>query len=493
LTAELEEQTAQHKHAQRSRAWLMRAEPWVPHPWGNGLVTPTRGQYAGTAMTPNSALAETLGYGGAKAECNLERGPVIEPGREPSESERDDWPRQLEVRAPFPWFGGKSRVCEPVWRAFGADIPNYIEPFAGSLGMLLGRPGGPGKIETVNDRDRYLANFWRAVTADPMGVALAADWPVNEADLHARHRWLVNRDEFRERMHVDPDFYDVKIAGWWVWGLCQWIGGGWCNEPNNRKHPKLDGIGKGVHSDAARSRGAERVDEANRPELAGAGKGIHAGFASPRPGSRPNLGGSQGIHTDDGLHQKMPHLAIGTSDHFGGRGIITAQSRELFAMGLPALGNDRGLNGVSAIPCLEWFTLLQRRLRRVRVACGDWRRVLGDSVLGKGKNVGGRRPCGVFFDPPYSHAIRDPWLYAEDAPGISDEVRDWAIEHGDDPELRIALCGYAGEHVMPKGWTEFAWKGARGYAADDNNNRELERIWFSPHCLPPVPRQGSLF
>lgn len=28
------------------------------------------------------------------------------------------------TRAPFPWFGGKRRVADLVWRAFGPDVPN---------------------------------------------------------------------------------------------------------------------------------------------------------------------------------------------------------------------------------------------------------------------------------------------------------------------------------------------------------------------------------
>ena len=55
------------------------------------------------------------------------------------------------LRAPFPWFGGKSRVAHIVWSHFG-DVRNYVEPFAGSLAVLLGRPTEP-KIETVNDLD----------------------------------------------------------------------------------------------------------------------------------------------------------------------------------------------------------------------------------------------------------------------------------------------------------------------------------------------------
>jgi hypothetical protein len=129
------------------------------------------------------------------------------------------------MRAPFPWFGGKSRVASLVWERFG-NVPNYVEPFFGSGAVLLARPTAPG-TETINDLDCYVANFWRAVQADPEAVARFADWPVNEADLHARHKWLVTREEFREGMKSDPTFFDSKVAGWWVWGLCSWIGTGW--------------------------------------------------------------------------------------------------------------------------------------------------------------------------------------------------------------------------------------------------------------------------
>lgn len=372
----------------------------------------------------------------------------------------------VDLRAPFPWFGGKSRVAHLVWPAFGAEVNNYVEPFCGSLAMLLGRPGGPGKIETVNDADRFLANFWRAVRHAPLDVAKHADWPVNEADLHARHLWLVNQGEFRERMHTEPDYFDAKIAGYWVWGICQWIGGGWCAEPKNRKHPNLDGIGKGIHAD----RGHQK-----RPHMAGLGKGVHSEAGHPDR-QRPHMSGD---HVGMGVHAYSP----------GRRPQISSAGQGVH---LPSLGNDRGMHGVAAAPAAEWFLRLQQRLRRVRVACGDWRRVLGPSVLGKGKNVGGRRPCAVFLDPPYEPDLRCRYLYTEDAPNISAEVREWALEHGDDPDLRIALCGYAGEHEMPSSWRELAWKAGRGYAGAENDNSSKERIWFSPHCRT-VRRQASLF
>jgi len=95
----------------------------------------------------------------------------------------------MTLGAPFPYFGGKSRAAHLIWERFG-DPANFVEPFAGSLAVLLARPTEP-RIETVNDLDCHIANFWRAVQSDPDAVAKWCDWPVNEADLHARHLWLV--------------------------------------------------------------------------------------------------------------------------------------------------------------------------------------------------------------------------------------------------------------------------------------------------------------
>lgn len=303
-----------------------------------------------------------------------------------------------KLKAPFPYFGGKSRAAAEIWRRFG-DVPNYVEPFAGSLAVLLQRPHKP-RTETVNDLNSYLANFWRALAADPMEVARWADWPVNEADLHARHLWLVGREGFRERMKADPDFYDAKIAGWWVWGVCQWIGSGWCAE-----HTYYDS------------------DE-----------------------------------TDHGAHiaQQLPHL--------GDAG-----------MGINA---DRG-------DIYDYFAHLSARLRRVRVCCGDWRRVLGSSPTEK---LG---VTGILLDPPYADtADRTADLYGVDSLSVAHDVREWAIANGDNPMLRIALCGYEGEHQMPDGWSVYAWKAGGGYGSQSQtsngrDNAHRERIWFSPHCIKP--------
>ena len=122
------------------------------------------------------------------------------------------------MKAPFAWFGGKSKVAPEVWRRFG-EIKSYVEPFFGSGAVLLGRPAPWEGTETVNDLDGFVCNFWRALAADPEGAAIAADWPLNECDLRARHAYLIQRREsLTTRLEADPRFFDAKIAGWWAWG-----------------------------------------------------------------------------------------------------------------------------------------------------------------------------------------------------------------------------------------------------------------------------------
>jgi len=199
-----------------------------------------------------------------------------------------------QLKAPFPYFGGKSRVADVVWDRLG-NVDNYVEPFAGSLAVLLRRPE-VGKIETINDRNHFVANFWRAVQADPEGVAEYADNPVSEADLHARHEYLVNSHntiEFRDRMKSDPEFFDSRFAGWWVWGQCCWIGGGWCDDSHrnckaNNSRPNFgpDSQGNGVNRPSKMplcdSRGSKGVNGQSQqlPDLAGDGGAFGRGVAS---------------------------------------------------------------------------------------------------------------------------------------------------------------------------------------------------------------------
>jgi hypothetical protein len=136
----------------------------------------------------------------------------------------------------------------------------------------------------------------------------------------------------------------------------------------------------------------------------------------------------------------------------------------------------------------SWFYDLADRLRRVRVCCGDWKRILGPSPT---TCIG---TTAIFLDPPYGVDDRSE-CYSEDSFSVAKEVTAWAIENGDNPGLRIALCGYAGEHDVLEGlgWDVIAWKAHGGYARGGSSllNGERERIWFSPHCLQPAQPNGK--
>ena len=317
-----------------------------------------------------------------------------------------------ELKAPFPYFGGKSRAAPVVWAAFGDDVRNYVEPFSGSAAMLLGAPDGK-RIETINDFDGFVANFWRAISHDPEAVAQWADWPCIEADLEARHAWLVNRADRLRWQLEDPDFYDAKIAGWWVWGACNWIGSGWCS-------------GSGPH----KTNGANLYDARKLPHLGDAGQGIN---------------------------RQLPHLGD------AGKGI------------------NRASGGMTRSEFIhEWFGKLYQRLRDVRVTCGDWSRVVKDSVTTR------HGLTAVFLDPPYTKGAMDYGAGGMGL-GIADAVREWCAANGDNPKLRIVLCGHAGEHddLLDLGWQLRTWKARKGYAqtVDAKANAASETLWCSPHCV----------
>lgn len=62
-------------------------------------------------------------------------------------------------KTPWPWFGGKADAAPAVWSALG-NVDHYVEPFAGSLAVLLRRPHVANRThhsETVNDLDGLLS------------------------------------------------------------------------------------------------------------------------------------------------------------------------------------------------------------------------------------------------------------------------------------------------------------------------------------------------
>lgn len=355
--------------------------------------------------------------------------------------------------------------------------------------------------EGLASHNCYLSNFWRALQHDPDGVAHYADWPVNEADLHARHRWLVETARVTaEKVMTDPDFYDTKIAGWWVWGQCLWIGSGWCQKPEWTGRVNGGRAARGILTEQY-GRAGYGVDQKRRPQLSTANALLSQRTAATRGGenpheqhNRPHVTDDRGvIGTNPANHNKRPKMRERGDDGVayrrwqgGGAGGGSGVHSPSLSKQKPALNGDAGASGhgihasafdLKTVGLYAYMNELAARLRRVRVCCGDWKRVLTPSVT---TYIG---TCGVFLDPPYAHDLRER-CYSEDH-DISAEVREWALANGDNPEMRIALCGYEGEHQMPDSWECVPWKAHGGYSRSERGvaNRARERIWFSPHCI----------
>lgn len=327
------------------------------------------------------------------------------------------------LAAPFPWFGGKRLAAEVIWRALG-DVGGYVEPFAGSAANLLARPTFRGpRVETINDADGWLVNAWRAIKYAPYDVANHAAGPVSEVDYHARLAWLHERrtTELVAWLEGDPEHYDAKAAGWWLYVLACGIGDPFAPGPWRAVDGYLRDAGQGV---------TRRL-----PHLGDAGKGVTR--------SLPHLG-----NAGQGVTRAMPHLGN------AGRGVARTH-----------------ISGLES-----YMGELASRLQRVRITCGDWRRVVTPSVA---RATAGNSTIGVLLDPPYATGSD---LYADrNGQGVADDVRRWCL---DAPSAyRIVLCGYETDHdeLLEHGWRKEHGRAGAGYSSDPQAGRR-ERLWLSPSC-----------
>jgi DNA adenine methylase len=219
------------------------------------------------------------------------------------------------LRAPFPWYGSKLKAAALIELLLG-PINNFVIPFAGSLGELLGR-SEPARVETVNDLDGFVVNAWRGLTHSPEEMARLCDHPVHEATMHAVHELLLSRaEQLADLVRSGPTAHDVELAAWWVWGASCWLGSGWCREPSS-KVPRIGG-------------------QDGKP---------HPGLGVARPW----------VTLPPAASQAMPMLSGGDGYPAHGQGVHASHQRERLA---------------------EYFAALAARLRWVRITCGEWDRIL---------------------------------------------------------------------------------------------------------------------
>ncbi|MGK9450286.1 DNA adenine methylase [Acidithiobacillus caldus] len=127
----------------------------------------------------------------------------------------------MSVTPAFSWMGGKNRIRDRIVPyTIGASL--YVEPFAGALNVLLGRPCKG--MEVVNDRDERIVNFYRVLQDDVLRDRLMQKLKYTP----------YARSEFGRALNVLRDSESGSINRAWAFFVAQnqGISGGGCNASN---------------------------------------------------------------------------------------------------------------------------------------------------------------------------------------------------------------------------------------------------------------------
>lgn len=103
------------------------------------------------------------------------------------------------MKPPFTYYGGKTTLASQIAALFPPHR-HYVEPFAGSLAVLLAKP--PTKLETVNDIDQDLMTFWRVLRERPEDLARVCEFTPHARAEHVAARDLSVEDELERARRV---------------------------------------------------------------------------------------------------------------------------------------------------------------------------------------------------------------------------------------------------------------------------------------------------
>ena len=372
----------------------------------------------------------------------------------------------------MPYNGSKRRWAPRIWQAFGDTLetspPIYLEPFAGSLAVLLANPHGPARREVVCDRSPGISNFWRSIQRDPDAVAYWADYPTVHHDLTARDAWLARWNaENAARCVEDADWYDPQAAGWWAWAKSNLISGEPGEYEHNKRVPFLTG-----HNHGGQGVQPQRTDIPCVNDRGG--KGVQAQRAAIPFVAGKDMSGKGVTVQRDGI----PHVPD-TGFHTG-KGTQKALHN----------GSPLPLDGTRLQP---WMRALCERLKGVIVLNRGWQSCLTKPMLMSSYMA--HHACAILLDPPYKTEGRSR-IYASDHDGTSDqcaeESYEWAVEHGKQGRYRIAYCAHENDFPVPPGWTAEVMSFGSGMRSEARRNAIRDQVMFSPGCFAPV-EQADIF
>jgi DNA adenine methylase len=104
------------------------------------------------------------------------------------------------VRPPVAYYGGKMTIADRIV-SYLPPHEHYVEPYCGSCAVLLAKPRS--RMETVNDIDTRLMQFWRVLRDHPAELARVID-----ATPHSRAEFAAARDR------ADDELEDARRV--WV-------------------------------------------------------------------------------------------------------------------------------------------------------------------------------------------------------------------------------------------------------------------------------------
>jgi len=375
------------------------------------------------------------------------------------------------LTAPFPYYGGKRRWAKKVLEAFGTERKAvYAEPFSGSLAVLLANDE-PYSREIACDLDGYVANFFRALQRAPDAVAFHADYPTIHQDLTARYKWLQRWAICNhERISEDAEWYDAQAAGWWCWGVSNWIG----SAGNFAPFPWGEGRGgsqegQGVQAQRQRIPGIDVGDGWDiRP---GEGtRGVGARKADPLYSGG---GGRPLVEDKSGTGVQAQRTGMMGSTRGGWRPLV---SHDLGCVGVQQIGG----RGKRLMP---WFLALADRLQRVVILNRQWKSAVTPTLLQQTPSSP-KPPVRVFLDPPYRQQGRSKELYVSDYHGestsIAEAAYEWAVENGKRDHFAIAYAMFEGDFPVPDGWTvDYLTMST----AQRRGDKRRDCVIFSPGCF----------
>jgi DNA adenine methylase len=105
----------------------------------------------------------------------------------------------MNLTPPFAYFGGKTTLAPAIVDLLPAHR-HYVEPFAGSLAVLLAKP--QSLFETVNDLDGHLMTFWRVLRERPEDLMRACALTPHSREEHQAAYDLEGLDELEHARRV---------------------------------------------------------------------------------------------------------------------------------------------------------------------------------------------------------------------------------------------------------------------------------------------------